>query len=395
MDGTLEEATRRYGDDADVWWARGDALFHFAAPAGAIGTPELAAIFERAIALDSTFAPAYLHPIEIAFGLSQDAHARQLLKAYLDLDPSDFSADGARIVRAITEYGTESAAARKTIASASSEALLVALDMIGLWPDSTEASVALARQYLANANAKVSETDRADARFYLARQLGLRGHLGEAYRTLTRADIESTARGRRFSGELALLGFFPAESARALVERFRIVDSLGPRSLLPWLALQHDTARIRRITREAGGVLADADIPVARRNNARYTAESAGAYLALANADTTTALRLFVALPDSLCQYCFIDRLQRIQLLRATGRAREASLDAREIKSRYRAPGTVLFALEAGRIGAVLGDATAARKSYEWALASWRHADPLLEPFVREARTELQGLAAR
>lgn len=392
MNGTLEEAARRYGDDAEVWWARGDALFHYATPAGPIGTSELEAIFERAIALDSTFAPAYLHPIEIAFGLAKDAHARQLLHAYLDLQPTDFSADGARIVSTIAEEGVTAATTRRTIATASNEALLVALDMIGLWPDSAEASITLARQYLANANTKGSESDRSDARFFLARQLGLRGHLREAYGTLTRADIESTLRGRRFAGELALLGFFPADTVRALVDHFQAADSLGPRPLLPWLAIQHDTGRIQRLALEATAVAAGVDMPVVRRNRARYAVESARAYLALANADTATALRLFVALPDSLCQYCFIDRLQRVQLLRATGRAREASLQAREIRSRYRAPGTVLFALETGRIATALGDAAAARSAYGWAIASWRNADPLLEPLLRGARAELQRL---
>jgi serine/threonine-protein kinase len=396
MNANLEEAARRYGDDADVWYSRGDALFHFNSPPGPVGPHEVGAMFEQAVALDSAFAPAYLHAIEIAFDFHHDVHARQLLNAYLALQPTDFSADGARIVSVITEHGARSAPATQAMAAASNDALKVAMNVIGLWPDSGEASVPVARQYVANANAKGPDEQRADARYLLARQLALRGHLRDAYRSLTRADLESRPRGRRFAGELALVGFYPSDSVRVLAERLRSVDSLGPVFLLPALALQHDTALITRLDRDAVQVAASGPkITGTRRNNARYADAAARAYLALANADTTMALQLFAALPDSLCQLCYIDRWKRVQLLRATGQTREAARQAREVKFRYRSVGTIVLALEDGRIATQLGDVGMAREAYERVLASWQHPDPELEALVGEARAALRRLPTR
>jgi hypothetical protein len=50
--------------------------------------------------------------------------------------------------------------------------------------------------------------------------------------------------------------------------------------------------------------------------------------------------------------------------------------------------------LKQGRIVAGLGERRKARDSYQFVVDVWRHADPELEPYIREARAGLQRLAA-
>ena len=46
------------------------------------------------------------------------------------------------------------------------------------------------------------------------------------------------------------------------------------------------------------------------------------------------------------------------------------------------------------RIDPTVGERQKARDSYQFVLDVWRHADPELEPYVREARAGLERLAA-
>jgi hypothetical protein len=58
------------------------------------------------------------------------------------------------------------------------------------------------------------------------------------------------------------------------------------------------------------------------------------------------------------------------------------------------APLFVLGVLERGHIAEGQGERQKARDSYQFVVDVWRHADPELEPYVREARAGLERLAA-
>ena len=60
---TLEHAAARYPQDPEVWFMLGEAEHHMGPYAGR-PYREPRAAFDKAIALDSAFAPSYLHPIE-------------------------------------------------------------------------------------------------------------------------------------------------------------------------------------------------------------------------------------------------------------------------------------------------------------------------------------------
>jgi hypothetical protein len=57
-------------------------------------------------------------------------------------------------------------------------------------------------------------------------------------------------------------------------------------------------------------------------------------------------------------------------------------------------PFFVLGVLERGRIAERLGERRKAIDSYQFVVDVWRHADPELEPYVREARAALERLRA-
>jgi tetratricopeptide (TPR) repeat protein len=78
----LERLARTYPDDPEIWVMLGEARYHLGAMALVPAHTALGA-FETAIALDSSYAPAYIHPIELKIGSGRDsASAARLLDAY-------------------------------------------------------------------------------------------------------------------------------------------------------------------------------------------------------------------------------------------------------------------------------------------------------------------------
>ena len=77
----------------------GEARYHFGSPVGSSPRQALEA-FDRAIALDSSFAPAYIHPVELALWLDGPEAARPYASNYLALGPTGVSASGMRVDRA-------------------------------------------------------------------------------------------------------------------------------------------------------------------------------------------------------------------------------------------------------------------------------------------------------
>jgi tetratricopeptide (TPR) repeat protein len=91
-DGTLDgleplrEAVRRFPDDVETWYQLGDTSWHLG-PQALVDLGEADRAFARAIELDPTFTPAYIHRIDWAFYQADSAMAAGLLGAYLPLSP--------------------------------------------------------------------------------------------------------------------------------------------------------------------------------------------------------------------------------------------------------------------------------------------------------------------
>ncbi|MGD8700441.1 MAG: hypothetical protein PVJ43_14185, partial [Gemmatimonadales bacterium] len=90
--------TERYPDDPYAWYLLGDAYYHIGYRAGITGRDRLAP-FERAIALDSAFLPALLHPLEYALDLNELDRFERYARLYLSHDSTAEYAVALKLVR--------------------------------------------------------------------------------------------------------------------------------------------------------------------------------------------------------------------------------------------------------------------------------------------------------
>jgi serine/threonine-protein kinase len=84
-------------DRADAWFELGDGMFHFGAVVGYQDADARAAdAFKRALALDSTYAPAAEHLLLIEAHHGDTVAVRRLGSHFLSIDPASENADGVR-----------------------------------------------------------------------------------------------------------------------------------------------------------------------------------------------------------------------------------------------------------------------------------------------------------
>jgi serine/threonine-protein kinase len=403
---TLEEASRRYPDDPEVWYELGEARFHLGYVVGSTTRQTLDA-FNRAIALDSAFAPAYIHPVQLALDWSDTAAARRYIMGYVALTSDVPEGAGIRLVGQLIDPGGDKSSARRASAdTVSANVLFDAWRSVQRLPDVAETSVRLL-QVLASGRRGVGlASDTSATRYLLATELLYRGHL-RAARTII---------GSRLSvpyGELAALGIVRADSAIMTLdqwlhspnERNTIADppwvTRCYRSFLAagWWARRQDTLALLSLMRR-GDSVARLGEGVVKVVDARADASLARAALALARRDTAEALRQFVAFPDSLCGGLSSSlapslaplHLMRFELLAATGHDREAALLFDQQVTAPLTIGSVMATLERGRIAERLGDRVTAVRMYRFVVSVWGTADPELLVPVEKARVALTRL---
>ncbi len=180
---TREEAVRRYPGDPEIWYELGDVRYHAPPPLGGVPGPALEA-FDRAIALDPGFAPAYEHTVELAIRLNRPGLAPKYAAAYLRLDPTDVNAQSIRLAARMLD--PERPYARETARMIDSVPTRVLLDaatiQLGWWADSGEAAIQLLRALTRRSGSGVDPwTDTLMYYQFLAGALAYRGHLQEAY----------------------------------------------------------------------------------------------------------------------------------------------------------------------------------------------------------------------
>jgi DNA-binding SARP family transcriptional activator len=402
---TLEEAARRYPGDPEVWYEFGDARFHKAPPLGGVPAPALEA-FDRAIALDPGFAPAYEHTVELAIRLNRPDLARKYSDAYLRLDPTDANAPSMRLAALMLDptrsHAPETA---RMIDSASPYVLYEAgLERLGWWADSGEAGVRLLRALARRSGTGEDRwSDTLMSRQYLAFELAYRGHLHEAYAADRTLLLDRNA--SRFTNfrdpflSLSLLGAIPESlvgttfgQAFERGKAWPMPPNRSARELrgLPWWLARRDTASLARFALRAGQE-ARSQTSGRGKIRSRYLHAAATAYLALAGSDSAEALRLFQSIPDTLCieNSCFHEKLIEARLLTSHGQARQAGVVLDRWVWSGEGPLFVIGVLEQGRIAERLGERDKATQSYQFVADVWRRADPQLQPFVVEARNAL------
>jgi len=404
---TLEEASRRYPDDPEVWYALGEARFHLGYVVGSTAQQTIDA-FNRALALDTAFAPAYFHPVQLALDRNDTAAARRYVNGYLRLTSAVPEGAGLRLVARLLSR-ERSPTVQSLLDTAPANVLFDAWRSVQRWPDSAEAGVRLLRLLAGGRRGVGVSADTVWTGYLLATALLYRGHVREA-RALVPSRVSVPFE------ELALLGAVPAESAAAALENWlhtrneRQVVADPPwvnhcyRSFLAaeWWAERRDTVPLFALMRRGDSVARSVRNPVGLAG-ARGDASLARAALALARRDTAEAVRRLLAFPDSLCASPYgslslgLGPLRRIQfhLLAATQRDRDAARLFDQQVSLPLGAGAILGTLERGHVAERLGDRAGAIRAYEFVLAAWRNADPELRRYVTEARAALQRLGQR
>jgi len=386
-----QELTQRYPDDFESWYALGEARYHFGSPVGT-GPRQALEAFEQAIAIDSSFAPAYIHAVELALWLDGPEAGERYAAGYLRLEPTDVSASGIGLAeRVMRASRTRPSEITKLLGNASPGGLNDAWGALRRASDSTESLIAVARALV--------DAPAGDARWLtpetrerrLGQSLLYRGHVGDAASILFQTpSILQPGSGAAppHLVEAALLSSTPPESAGRVFRRWLDEGSVRALAALPWWLAQRDSASIRELERKRDSV-AGASPGGALHARAAFTSEVALAYLTLLRGDTAMAVRRFEALPDSLCPFCYFHRLTLAQLLSARQEDRKAARLLDRGLTELLVPSEVLWSLERARVAERLGDRETASRDYQYVADVWRRADSNLQPYVAEAREGL------
>jgi serine/threonine-protein kinase len=380
----LDEAARRYPEDPEVWYEAGEARFHFGYWHG-IGPADALRAFDRSIELDSAFAPAYIHPVELALTLHGPAAAQRYATAYAAGPSGGAKGSGIPLVARLLRDAGRRSDLDALLDTVSTEAIHNAWLTLTRWADSAETATRLI-QYLARqrrGEMPMSE-DTIVNNLLVAAQLTLRGHVRAAHAVAGGRSTTLTVEG-------TLAGVVPAESARATFRQWLAAGRLVPATAaLPFWEATADTAALKAFRAS----LTAAALPHERLR--LYLAERAAAGLALARRDTAEALRRFTALPESLCGGCQATlaqaRLVTAQLLGARGRDQEAlRLLEPDLAGLVRAL-AVFTVLQRAQSNERLGRVEEALADFRYVADVWRGADAELQPYVAEARAAIRRL---
>ena len=383
--GTLDEAVRRYPNDPELWYMLGDARFH----AGVFGglQPQAALdAFNRAIELDSTFTPSYVHAIPLGLEYGGTDVGRRYAKAFLAAGAMGSYAQSTNLVLRLIDPATHDQALRFLADSADPHVVQTVWIAISRWTDSAETLVALMRAVAEKEKVKGKPTDFGMFGFPLA--LAARGHVREAW---------AVAQLPVLLSQFAVAGAVPIDSAAKAAHSWLGRPDGGTIFAIPIFAAAHDTAALDRAVRfvDSARQKPPAYPPIAREILS-YVAVTVRAYAALARGDTVRALALFDSRPDTACfNSCALDDLVHIQLLAARHRDTEAAARLERPLLGFSGatlPVDVLRALERGRINERLRNRDLAIAGYSFVVRAWRNPDPELKPLVDEARAGLARL---
>jgi serine/threonine-protein kinase len=396
----LEELTARYPDDAEMWYDLGDAYYHGGVGPTSVSDERTLAAFERAITLDSAFAPAYPHLVDIAFRLFRDTtRALRYADRYLATSsPGGGFHQGLRLVASLLRQpAADSQELKSRLLSVRPNVRFIALRTLTGFPDREEIGVRVARAILSAAAEVGAEALAPGTRVRAAQALAWRGHVNESYRALGADDHYLVAM------DAFALGVEPRGSRADIIQRWSAQAMAGRAPLffavMPALAQRRDTTSISALLELTSQFNRSppSNLPADVRANAmewiRLTAIAARAYLSLARGDSTSALHHLETLPDSTCtMFCAEVPLLTAQLLSSRGRYREAdSLLARRWAIGDR-PIELVFALERGRVAERLDKRDAAIEAYTLVIDAWANGDSLVQPAVQAAREGLRRL---
>jgi serine/threonine-protein kinase len=387
---TVNEAAARYPNDPEVWYVVGEARFHHGY--GSIfdmTEPEIREAFNRSVALDSSFAPAYIHLVELGFMLDGATAGRAAALEFLARNPAGAHADGVRLVELVTDpaRSSDAGSVEKALDGADSGALLRAWMLLRRWPDSAETALRFLRAMARHPRSSKSfARDSVNLAIYLPLQLSYRGRLHEAYLAI------GNRPGRLFS-QLALLGAVDPDTASAVFARWLADGRPEARHALPWWAARGDTASIAALLRLYRAKSSQGTQE--RKAYPDYDARAAQAYLFLARRDTTNAANAFALLSDTLCLRCDQEHLTNALLLAKQRNFGAADKILRQRLYSFLTPGEIIVALARGKVAEAAGQRDIALRSYRLVISAWARGDPEVQGHVQEAQAGIRRLGGR
>ena len=395
----LIDAERLYPNDAELAFLHAEARADYDRDVvvGEIDDRATLKRYEKAIALDSLFAPAYVAPITLAAYLDGAPNARRFIHAYLALAQSGQRSQLIRLADELLDPArAASIDATRLIDTLSDDALCGAAELLRHIADSTEMVVRIGRALAAKQDTISAMQPQSCVLRHIVNGLQFRGHLREAEHL---ASFEQHGMRPPVLYNMARFGMLSRDSTRA---EFNRVLALAPKvritKLYGWWATDGDTAAIRtyidsfwaqgdRVRTPSVDAMLRASIVAGR------------AYLSLAKRDSAAALRELIATRDTLHPCWYENRVVIVQLLVAAGRYRDA---AQRLERRW--PGTttcsngvddIIWTMERARVLDRLGRRADAIANYELVATAWRTADPELQPWVREAHAAVRRLRQR
>nr|MBA2563882.1 hypothetical protein [Gemmatimonadota bacterium] len=381
----LTEAVRAHPDDAEAWYLLGETYYHLG-PRALVSQEESDKAFFRAIELDPSFTPAYIHVVENAFQLHADsARAARLVAAYGGLaGASEFD----RINRLAFALAFGNATGRDR-ARAAADTLPSPL----LWflvGDYFEHPRLKERQREILAVLRERPSDRGVATISLFWNALGRGRLEEGLAYLD--DPGAPGSLRAFGLCNAYVRGMPLPAG--WLERE--LDTGAPEGASWFTSFcagayaadggewARHAAALDLLRKGAERSLADGNATQAR--NQGEAAEALQGYGLWKRGRRAEALHSLEALQRRADFLNDIVRWWLGKLLLEMERPREAE---RYFRSFWQDP---LALYHAGKINEELEEPARARDAYTLFLHAWREADPALQPLVREARSALTRL---
>jgi serine/threonine-protein kinase len=369
-----KDVVTRYPDDAAAWYLYADMRFH---NDRTLTEREALDNFDRAIHADSSFAPAYIHAIDLAYR-NGPAMGRRYATAYLARTQSAHELASTRLAIDVADgklVGKRLQAVLDTLSPEIGGAIFAEIRRL---PDSAEVAVDLLRAGVRRPPPNATNNMKR----LLADELGFRGHVDEGWRIAIDA-LSYTA------AEMVALGLVPADSAERLMVPWIKREDDYSFSALTAIGMAKDTTMLATLIAKAEQ-RSRTDTSARKRVALTYFAASARGYLALAKHDSTAAEKIFDALPDSAVD------LPVDQFIRARLVGRHDPKRALMLLERASTTNDVLYVarqLERGRIAERLGDKERAVDAFGYVAAAWRNSESApLRDAAKEARAALSRL---
>jgi tetratricopeptide (TPR) repeat protein/TolB-like protein len=393
MFALAEAGVKRYPDDPQVWNNLGEVREHAGlGPRVGVAPRAVLDAFAHAIALDSNFAPAYVHAISRSLQVMGADSGLRYARRFLALNPPSVDAEATRLQILLIGHSRDTLAAHHLIDSTSPDVLVRAYFNLHAIPDSAESDVWLAAAIVRRFGPETLVGGPPAAALFEVASAD-RGHV-RAMRQRIRATTKPLP--PRIAAAVAIvgsLGIFPVAELDSALHIPSNMHSGWSWFGLRWWAERGDTADIHaflaaRTTTAPFDPAKDARPPV-------YDTAVARAYLYLAQHDTAAAMRRFATLPDTLCGgRCELDTVTWGDLLTTHGHAPEAdSLLQRGAITPYFDFPKLLRTLALARAAERAGDKKTAIDAYARIEDTWAHADAELQPAVKEARAALTRLS--